>query len=212
MSNNHQPTLADRAHKVLRSIADRKATLPVFALIVIAGVFSRFLLVGEPNFKPIGALVLFAGFYFSQTRWGVASLLAIMLISDLFLGFYEPMMMLAVYSSLMVCFGLGIWCRKLTPANANVSGKTFASFLISSLGMSCAFFLLTNFAVWSSGLWYPSTLEGLTQCFAAAIPFFRNTLSSDLLFSQTLLVGYATTCLVAKTDWLGLRTPAVAKK
>jgi hypothetical protein len=48
------------------------------------------------------------------------------------------------------------------------------------------FFALTNFGVWAFGSWYPMTSAGLVACFVAAIPFFRNTLASDLVFTALL--------------------------
>lgn len=44
------------------------------------------------------------------------------------------------------------------------------------------FFIVTNFGVWSSGM-YGYTIEGLYLCFILAIPFFTNTIISTLIFS-----------------------------
>ena len=52
-----------------------------------------------------------------------------------------------------------------------------------SLAASVSFFLLSNFMVWVAWDMYPRTLDGLLACYAAAIPFFRNTAVSDLLFT-----------------------------
>jgi hypothetical protein len=54
----------------------------------------------------------------------------------------------------------------------------------AALTSSVSFFLISNFAVWASwpGM-YPRTLGGLMTSYAAAIPFFRGTLESDLFFS-----------------------------
>ncbi len=49
---------------------------------------------------------------------------------------------------------------------------------------STSFFLISNYAVWIGSLMYPHTMAGLTACYAAALPFYRN----DLL-STTLLTG-----------------------
>lgn len=175
--------------KAIDWVVIHRTSIIVFCLIVVAGIASRILMVEEPNFKPIAALILFAGFYFGRATVGIAALVVTMLISDLVFGFYEPSMMLAVYASLAVCCGLGLLCRKSLQGR-NVSAKAFGYFAISSLAMSCVFFVATNFAVWASGLWYPNTFEGLTSCFVAAIPFFRNTVASDFMFSQGLMAVY----------------------
>lgn len=44
-----------------------------------------------------------------------------------------------------------------------------------------SFFVLSNYAVWAGGNMYPHTLSGLTACYAAAIPFYRNDLMSTAI-------------------------------
>jgi hypothetical protein len=53
----------------------------------------------------------------------------------------------------------------------------------TSLAGSVGFFLLSNFAVWAVWNMYPKTLAGLGACYVAALPFFRNALVGDLLWS-----------------------------
>jgi hypothetical protein len=53
----------------------------------------------------------------------------------------------------------------------------------ASLTASLSFFAVSNFAVWAFWNMYPKTLPGLAECYAMAIPFFRNTVVSDLLFA-----------------------------
>ena len=50
-----------------------------------------------------------------------------------------------------------------------------------SLLASTSFFAVSNYAVWVGSGMYPHTLGGLTACYAAAIPFYRNDLVSTLL-------------------------------
>ena len=56
--------------------------------------------------------------------------------------------------------------------------------LAAALTSSVSFFVLSNFAVWASstGL-YPKTMDGLITCYAIAVPFFRQALEGDLLFT-----------------------------
>ncbi len=44
------------------------------------------------------------------------------------------------------------------------------------------FFIITNFGVWTSGM-YGYTFKGLLNCFVLAIPFFTYTLISTLIYS-----------------------------
>jgi hypothetical protein len=53
----------------------------------------------------------------------------------------------------------------------------------ASLTASLSFYAVSNFAVWAVWNLYPKTLAGLAECYTMAIPFFRNTMASDLLFA-----------------------------
>jgi hypothetical protein len=63
---------------------------------------------------------------------------------------------------------------------------------VASLTASVSFFLISNFAVWM--VWrdmYPKTFNGLVACYVAGLPFFRNTVVSDLLFTAVFFgIGY----------------------
>lgn len=69
----------------------------------------------------------------------------------------------------------------------------------SSLAASISFFVASNFAVWAA--WsdtYPKTWQGLMTCYAAAVPFFRNTLLGDLFFTA---VFFATPFALRTLSW-----------
>jgi hypothetical protein len=54
----------------------------------------------------------------------------------------------------------------------------------AALASSLSFFLLSNLAAWAA--WtdlYPRTLNGVMQSYVAGLPFFRNTLEGDMLFT-----------------------------
>ena len=96
-------------------------------------------------------------------------MLSSMLASDFFIGFHNQM--LAVYLGYLVIIGLGAF---LTPTSnrMKVLGYSF-------LGTLC-FFVITNFSVWCEGQLYPTTLNGLVDCFVMGLPFYRNQLISDV--------------------------------
>ena len=48
---------------------------------------------------------------------------------------------------------------------------------------SLIFFVITNFAVWLVWDFYPKTFDGLILCYAAGLPFLRNTLMSTILYT-----------------------------
>ncbi len=54
----------------------------------------------------------------------------------------------------------------------------------AALASSVSFFVISNFAVWAAwGDLYPRTWAGLMACYAAAVPFFREGVEGDLLFT-----------------------------
>ncbi len=146
----------------------------LFTALILAAAFSR-LLPHPDNFTPVGAMALFAGAAFRDRRVGLAVAVTAMLLSDIVIGFHATMW--AVYLSFAVSAGIGVLLRnRLRPLT--VLGGAVASSLV--------FFLLTNFAVWAEGLIYPMTAEGLLACYAAGIPFYRNTLAAELFFTAVL--------------------------
>jgi len=151
----------------------------VFVLIVLAAA-SR-LLPHPPNFAPVAAIGLYAGSYASRrAAWLVP--FAALLLSDLVLGFYNPIGMLWNYLAFAACLGLGAgWLTK---------GRSFPRVAGAVLASSVAFFVISNFGMWASG-YYPRTWAGLVECYTAALPFFRNTFASDVLYSAALFGGHA---------------------
>ncbi len=159
----------------------------VIILILLAAA-SR-LLPHPPNFAPVAAIGLFAGAFLPRrAAWLVP--FAALLLSDLVIGFYPPMSMFWNYLGFAGCLLLGSSVLGQQRGLGRLAGATLASAVV--------FFTLSNFGVWASG-YYPLTLAGLTECYVAAIPFFRNTLTSDVLFVAVLFGGHAlATRLIAR--------------
>ena len=72
---------------------------------------------------------------------------------------------------------------------APVFAKNFNTRLGGALLSASIFFLITNFGVWSTGL-YGYTFNGFLTCYILAIPFFTYSLISTLLFSLVIEVGF----------------------
>ena len=53
----------------------------------------------------------------------------------------------------------------------------------ASLLASASFFLASNYTVWAEWSMYPKTSGGLGTCYIAALPFFRNSVISEIVFS-----------------------------
>jgi hypothetical protein len=132
------------------------------------------------NFAPIGAIALFGGAKFYRRSFGIAMPLLTMLIGDAFIGFHSAMPVIYATYALIAVIGMFLRNRESVPA---VGGAALLS--------STIFFITTNFDVWARGTTYAKTAAGLVTCYVAAIPYFGNTIASDLLFSAIFFGAFA---------------------
>ncbi|MHC4107436.1 MAG: DUF6580 family putative transport protein [Planctomycetota bacterium] len=168
-------------HGVLQRMARTPVPLVIFIGLLGVGMAGR-LVPHPPNFTPVAAAALFAGFYFSKRLVAAVVPMAILGLSDLIIGTYNLPVMLAVYGAFLFPLIFRRWLRAKLSAVRVGTG---------ALCGSAVFFVTTNVAVWLFGGWYPSTPGGLAQCFLAAVPFFKNTLAGDLVWSAVFFGGYA---------------------
>mgnify|MGYP001590029378 CR=1 FL=1 len=148
-----------------------------YGAIILLAVIAR-LIPHAPNFAPIGGLALFSGANFKK-KSALLIPLAAMFFSDIFLGFHKTIPY--VYLSFILITIIGKYIKE----NPKVINLISASLLSSVL-----FFLITNFGVWATGTMYQKNLNGLMQSYAFGIPFFRNTLISDLFYTFSFFYGY----------------------
>ncbi|MBI3324323.1 MAG: hypothetical protein HYZ92_03490 [Candidatus Omnitrophica bacterium] len=164
---------------MIEDARDHSSTLAVALLIF--GVAAR-LLPHPPNATPVAAIALFGGATLPRRlAWWLP--LAVMVLSDLVIGLHD--VILFTWGGFVLTSLLGLWLRRRSGL-----GRIAASAVAGSL----LFFMLTNFGVWllgDAGRMYPKTLDGLWQCYAAALPFYRNTLLGDLAWSAGLFGLYA---------------------
>jgi len=64
---------------------------------------------------------------------------------------------------------------------------------------ACLFFLITNFGVWTSGM-YGYNIEGILLCYTMAIPFFSYNLISTFIFSSLIETIYKFFILLSKKN------------
>ena len=164
-------------------------TIILVAVLTLIAIASRFLLIDWPNFKPVAAIALFLGFYCQDRRIAVLTVVGILLITDWFFGFYSPILMLSVYSSIVLACGLGIllnpWLRK-----TNLFGARIGLVTVSAIAASLVFYLVTNVAVALVSPWYPNTMDGILLSLVAGIPFFKYTLAGNIMFGLGIFSSY----------------------
>jgi hypothetical protein len=157
--------------------------LAVFAALVALGACSRIYFQDLPNFAPVSAIALFAGFFFRSWLVAAAAPLAAMAASDVWIGGYDPVMMGVVYLML----ALPVAARGFLRTNRERGPLAGATALCGcTLAASLLFFLVTNLAWWLTSDMYEKSLAGLVRNYAQALPFFRYTLAGDVFFGCLL--------------------------
>ncbi len=148
-------------------------------LFVVFAVVVRF--VPHPfSFTPVGAALLFFGARGPRKHAWIPVLLLAgsdVLLTKLVYGYPYTLDHLATIAWYAAVLGMGTLLRK-NAKPVRIAGAALAT--------AVSFFVISNFAVWLAWRMYPMTLSGLAACYAAGVPFFRNEVVSDLLFSAVM--------------------------
>lgn len=143
------------------------------AVLLGVGVVSRWI-PHPPNFSPLMAIALFAGFVLPGPLALILPVAA-MFVGDMLLGFHDSMWV--VYLSFLPM----VWLGTLMPEPSR-HPRSWLTWGFYGLLASTLFFVTTNLAVWWGGTLYPRTQDGLISCFVLAIPFFHNSVLSTWIY------------------------------
>ena len=154
----------------------KKEIFPIGLILILA--LSR-LMPHPDNFTPIIALAIMSSYFFRNVNFSYVVMLFSMLLADFFIGFYSHMLFvyLSLFLIVLIFFKIS---KKMNYKNL---------FIFSFFG-SVIFFLISNFGVWLVGNLYERNINGLIECYFMAIPFFKNTIISTLIFSYSSLIIY----------------------
>lgn len=144
------------------------------------------------NFSPLMPLAIVAGASLSR-KLAIGLTMGVWLLGDLGIwaasghfewAFYphQPL----IYVLALGLIGLGAMGRRLQKSDGYLESVAFN--LGSGVVGATVFFVVTNVLVWGLGseMLYTRDLAGLTECFVQAIPFYRNSLASMILFVPVL--------------------------
>jgi len=154
----------------------KKEIFPIGLILILA----LYRLMPHPdNFTPIIALAIMSSYFFRNVNFSYTIMLFSMLLADFFIGFYSHMLFvyLSLFLIVLIFFKIS---KKINYKNL---------FIFSFFG-SVIFFLISNFGVWLVGNLYERNINGLIECYFMAIPFFKNTITSTLIFSYSSLIIY----------------------
>lgn len=175
----------------------KKTAYTLVALAIVAfGVFSRFV-PHAYNFVPITALSLLAAAYLPR-RFALLVPLVIMAVTDIFIGLHNTVPFTWGSYVLIALIGSVIYAK---------TRKRYAVALFAPIA-ALLFFVVTNFGVWSVSNMYPHSLAGLATCYTLALPFFRATAQSDIIFTPIIFASVALMIRLVKmsTIRLGLQS------
>ena len=163
----------------------------IISAIILLAAISR--LIPHPaNFVPIGGMALFGAAYYSKRYWVFIIPIVSMWISDVilnnvvygqyfdhFVWFYSGSLFTNAAFALIVLLGMFSLKKVKVP-----------HLIVSALGASVIFFLVSNFGVWFSGMMYSKDFSGLMACYTAGIPFFKNTIAGDLFYTTVMFGAF----------------------
>ena len=173
-----------------------KSIIVSFVLLVIMASLYR-IMPGRPlGFAPQIAMALFSGSIIKDKKYSFLMPLFSMLLSDII---YEVLFSLQLSS--IQGFYSGQWINyvlilSITVIGFAVNKSKWFSILAGSVAGVLFYFVASNFAVWIGGglglnnLPYPKTIDGLSACLAAGLPFLKGSLYATLFFSTVFFGSY----------------------
>jgi len=148
------------------------------------------------GFAPQIAMALFAGSVSKDKRFAFLFPILSLFISDLI---YQLLYIQGLTT--IKGFYSGQWQNYLLIASITIIGffinkKKIGQIFIGSLAGAVYFFLISNFMVWIGGGWdinnqpYPRSFSGLMLCYSEALPFFKWSVLSTLIFNGIFFGSY----------------------
>ena len=167
----------------------KKQDILILSAVMLALVLIR-VYFNIPNFNPLGAIALMGGVLFGRNLLAFLIPVSALFVGDLLLASNNALnqdylfsaSFLTVYASFGIMIALGMLLAK-KPSLSSVMG--------GSLLAAIAFFAVTNAGAWITLPDYPKPFNGLMSAYTAGIPFFRNTLISQVVFSIVIYTVYS---------------------
>jgi len=133
------------------------------------------------NMVPVAAIGLFSGSILSQKRWSYIIPLAAMFISDIGISMVTSMPAFYGVSQIMNYAALAL----VTWMGTHLVKRNAISVLGYTLSGSLVFFVLSNLGTFLGG-YYGYSVQGFTQCYIMAIPFYKNEFATQLFLNSFL--------------------------
>jgi len=163
-------------------------------ILVLLGVLSRYAVASHVawlNFTAVGGSLLFFG---ARRSWREMLFpLAALIASDYCLTIFHYGYAFR-WQAYIITWGWYVMAMVLGQILLHAK-TTFVRGAASAILGPTSFFVASNYSVWAGNTFYPHTLAGLSTCYVAAIPFYRNDL---LATSLTLTAAFGIEALLRK--------------
>jgi len=177
-----------------------KSKISVYAIgFILLAALSR-LLPHPPNFTPIGAMALLGGAYLNRKYLKYILPIAALFLSDLILNntimrVWYPDAEGIIFFTQAMPWVYAAFLIMILFSTRFLKKRSFKTIAVGTIAVSLLFFLITNFGTWIGSAMYPRTLSGLGACFAAALPFFLNTILGNAFYA---LLGFGAMHILEK--------------
>ena len=167
----------------------------IILLFIAVALLTRFIFLVDgmsvlPNFTAVGAIAIFGAVHFKGLKKWIIPLV-VLWASDIILNnvvyaqyydHFQIMGSLWVYGSFIL---IGLLAYFI------LQKASWLRLIITAIGGGVIFFLITNFGVWlGASAPYTKDLAGLIECYTAGLPFFRNTILANIIYSFMLFGAY----------------------
>lgn len=149
----------------------------------------------QGNFSAIGGMVIFGGFMFGKKKdFFLITLISLFIVDFIFNNYVHPEylkdrneLILFDYSMIWVYLSyiLIVFC-----SSAYLKHFSYSKLFLTSIGSSVIFYLVTNFAWLYRDTFYTKDFNGLIASYTAALPFFKTSLASNIIFSFIIFGFY----------------------
>lgn len=136
------------------------------------------------NFSPMSAFCLFGAAYYAQKQWAYVVPIAILFAGDLGIWALSGNVEWAFHKNMVTVYGSFLLIAVL---GTRLRGKrSLPAVWLMAIAGETLYFLITNLGEWRFSPTYTKDLAGLGQCYLMALPFFRLSLASTLVFTTMI--------------------------
>jgi hypothetical protein len=166
-----------------------KSNLLILLVLILACALYRVWDTRPMGFAPQIAMALFAGSVIRDKRFAFLFPVLSLFISDLLYEFLYSQGLSTIKGFYSGQISNYILIASITIIGFFINKNKIGQIFLGSVAGAVYFFLVSNFMVWIGGGWdinnqpYPRSFSGLLLCYTEALPFFKWSVLSTLIFN-----------------------------